>query len=161
MTALDLICHPSLVRRLCVCCAFLALLASSAAASAMDKDQLIGLWLIKDHRTGKPRALLRIAKHRDEYHGVIEKGLREHGKESPYCDKCKGELRGRPLIGMTIIRGLKKKGDSYGGGTVLDPDSGKVYDCRLTLMDEGRRLNLRGYVGNPMLGRSQILERIE
>lgn len=160
MNFLSRIHQPSLIRRLSVCCAFFVLLVSSELASALESDRLVGLWLVKD-RAGEPRALLRIAKHDDEYHGVIEKGLRRAGRESPYCTKCPGNLRGRPLVGMTILSGMKKDGDAYTGGTILDPDSGKIYNCRVTLLDEGRRLKLRGYVGNPMFGRSRILERVE
>ncbi|GAB3391213.1 DUF2147 domain-containing protein [Azotobacter armeniacus] len=145
------------VRRLCVRCALVMLLATSAAAS----DPLTGLWMIRDERTDEPRALVRIAERGDEYLGIIEKGLRGAEGESPYCNKCEDERRGKPLLGMTILRGLKKQGEVYGGGEILDPDSGKVYDCRLTLQKEGRQLQVRGFIGSPLFGETRTWYRVE
>ncbi|TBW37252.1 DUF2147 domain-containing protein [Azotobacter chroococcum] len=149
------------VRRLCVCCALVMLLAASGAASATASDPLIGLWMIRDERTGEPRALVRIAERGDEYQGTIEKGLRGPNAESHYCDKCEGERRGRPLLGMTILSGVKKRGEVYGGGEILDPDSGKVYDCRLTLQKGGKQLQVRGFIGTPLLGETRTWYRVD
>jgi len=149
------------VRRLCVCCALVMLLAASGAASATASDPLIGLWMIRDERTGEPRALVRIALQGDEYRGIIEKGLRGPNAESPYCDKCEGERRGKPLLGMTILSGVKQEGEGYGDGEILDPDSGKVYDCRLTLQKGGRQLRLRGFIGTPLIGETRTWYRVD
>lgn len=149
------------VRRLCVCCALVMLLAASGAASATASDPLIGLWMIRDERTGEPRALVRIALQGDEYRGIIEKGLRGPNAESPYCDKCEGERRGRPLLGMTILSGVKQEGEGYGDGEILDPDSGKVYDCRLTLQKDGRQLLIRGFIGTPLIGENRTWYRVD
>jgi len=149
------------IQRLCVCCALVMLLATSSVASVTASDPLIGLWMIRDDRTGEPRALVRIARQGDEYHGSIEKGLRGPNAESHYCDKCEGELRGRPLLGMTILSGVKRRGEAYGGGEILDPDSGKVYDCRLTLQEDGRQLQVRGFIGTPLLGETRTWYRVE
>lgn len=149
------------VRRLCVCCALVMLLAASGAASAVAGDPLIGLWMIRDERTGEPRALVRIDRQGDEYRGIVEKGLRGPDAESPYCDKCEGERRGKPLLGMTILSGVKQRGDVYGDGEILDPDSGKVYDCRLTLQKGGRQLQVRGFIGTPLIGETRTWYRVD
>jgi uncharacterized protein (DUF2147 family) len=62
---------------------------------------------------------------------------------------------------MKILRGLRKTQGGYGDGTVLDPDEGRTYSCAATLLDGGRRLEIRGYVGVPLLGRSQIWVRAD
>jgi len=141
--------------------ALLMLLAGGGAASTGTSDPLIGLWMIRDDRTGEPRALVRIAGHGDEYRGTIEKGLRGPDAESPYCDRCEGERRGKPLLGMTILSGVRRTGDVYGGGEILDPDSGKVYDCRLSLEQGGRQLQVRGFIGTPMFGETRTWYRVE
>jgi len=64
-------------------------------------------------------------------------------------------LKDKPVIGMTILSGLKKDGDEYNGGQIIDPANGKVYKSKLSVVDDGQKLNVRGYVGMPMLGRTQ------
>jgi len=147
-------------RRLCICCGLLMLLVADAVANTVMGDPLAGLWMIRDERTGEPRALVRIDRQGDEYRGIIEKGLRGPNAESSYCDKCKGALRGKPLLGMTILRGVKQQGEAYGDGEILDPDSGKVYDCRLSLQKEGQQLQVRGFIGTPLIGETRIWYRV-
>ncbi len=65
------------------------------------------------------------------------------------------------MLGMVFMSGLKKSGDEYTGGEILDPDNGKVYRSKMTLIDGGKKLNVRGYVGMPMFGRSQVWVRQE
>jgi len=62
----------------------------------------------------------------------------------------------KPIIGMTILWGLKKDGDSWAGGEILDPHNGKTYRCKMTLSDDGKSLNVRGFIGISLIGRSQI-----
>jgi uncharacterized protein (DUF2147 family) len=78
---------------------------------------------------------------------------------NPVCDQCEGELRNRPVVGMTILRGLRGAGGEYDSGTILDPDEGRTYRCSARLLDGGRRLELRGYVGISLFGRTQIWAR--
>jgi uncharacterized protein (DUF2147 family) len=62
---------------------------------------------------------------------------------------------------MTILRGLRREGERYTGGEILDPDDGKVYRCSVTVIEGGKQLDVRGYIGIPLLGRSQIWQRME
>ena len=78
---------------------------------------------------------------------------------NPVCERCEGELRNRPVVGMTILRGLRGLGGEYDGGTILDPDEGRTYRCSARLLDGGRKLEVRGYVGVPFFGRTQIWVR--
>jgi len=140
-------------------------LAASAlvAASAMAQDGTpIGVWKTIDDETGKPKSLVRITESNGELRGKIEKLFREPGEDpNPKCEKCEGTLKDQPVIGMTIITGMKKDGSEYNGGQILDPNNGKVYKSKLTLVDGGKKLDVRGYIGVPMLGRTQTWVRQE
>lgn len=120
-----------------------------------------GLWKTIDDTTGKPRSLIRITENNGEYSAVVEKGLRETDTGEAVCDKCSDERKGQKIIGMTIAKHLKKNGDKYDGGEILDPENGKTYKCKMTLDESGNKLEVRGYIGFSLLGRSQIWHRVE
>lgn len=121
----------------------------------------VGLWKTIDDTTGKPRSLIRISEHHDEFRAVVEKGLKETDTGDGVCDKCTDERKGQKIIGMTIAKGLKSQGHLYAGGNILDPDNGKVYQCKMTLSDDGQTLEVRGFIGISLLGRSQTWLRVE
>lgn len=75
---------------------------------------------------------------------------------NPLCEQCEGALRNRPVIGMTILRGLRRNASGYDGGTILDPDEGRTYRCAMTVREGGQRLEVRGYLGLYWFGRTQI-----
>lgn len=135
-----------------------ALIAAVLAAPAAwaQNNSPVGLWKTIDDSTGKPRSLVRITESNGVVSGKIEKLIREPSEDqNPVCDKCEGDLKGKPVLGMTILNGLQKDGDSYSGGTVLDPHNGKTYKAKLTVKDEGKKLEMRGYIGAPLFGRTQ------
>lgn len=139
----------------------LAALLSLPAAWAADASP-VGLWKNIDDVSGKPKALIRISENKGELEGRIEQLFRPAGEDqNPKCVKCEGVLKDQPIIGMVFMSGLKKSGDEYNGGEILDPDNGKVYKSKLTLVDGGKKVNVRGYIGIPMLGRSQVWVRQE
>ena len=74
----------------------------------------------------------------------------------PICD---GDRKGKPVNGMTILWGLKKDGDSWANGKILDPHNGKVYSAKMKLVEGGRKLEVRGFLGVSLLGRTQVWER--
>ncbi|WP_047534252.1 DUF2147 domain-containing protein [Methylotenera sp. N17] len=121
----------------------------------------VGLWKTIDDTTGKPRSLIRISENNGEYSAVVEKGLRETDTGEAVCDKCTDERKGQKIIGMTIAKGLKKNGTKYDGGEILDPESGKLYKCKMTLDESGNKLEVRGYIGIALIGRSQTWHRVE
>ncbi len=117
----------------------------------------IGLWKSIDDRTGKPTAIIRITEIEGRFQGRIEKVFPEPGESAnPVCSECKGELRDQPIVGMTILSELRRVGDEYTEGRILDPDNGKLYRCTMRLSDGGNRLNIRGYIGIQLLGRTQV-----
>lgn len=122
----------------------------------------IGLWKTIDDQTGKPRGLVRITETNGEYQGRVEKSFPKPGEDpNPKCEKCEGARRDQPVIGMTILWGLKKQGDEYQGGEILDPENGKVYRAKMKLVDGGSKLDVRGFIGFSLFGRSQIWLREE
>jgi len=136
---------------------FLSLLFSSFAHA---EEAAVGLWKNIDDKTGKPKALIRITETGGELQGKIEKLFIEaDADKNPKCDKCEGTNKDQPIIGMTILFGLKKDGDEYNGGKILDPANGKLYSSKITLIENNKKLNVRGYIGTPFLGRSQIWVR--
>lgn len=146
----------------------LAIAASIAllpVAAAAQEKSAVGLWKTIDDHNGKPKALIRISEANGEYQGKIEKLFRAPDEEpNPKCDKCTDARKDQPLIGMTILSGLKQdrqERGEYSGGQILDPAEGKVYKSRMVLSDDGGKLNVRGYIGLPLLGRSQIWLRAE
>lgn len=116
-----------------------------------------GLWKTFDDK-GKATGYIRVIENQDIYTGVIEKGL-PTDKEDKLCTLCKDERRDKKLIGMTVIKNVKAKGDSYEGSEILDPFSGNTYRVKLTLKEAGKKMEVRGFVGISLFGRTQIWER--
>jgi uncharacterized protein (DUF2147 family) len=122
----------------------------------------VGLWKNIDDVSGKPKALIRISETNGVIQGKIEKLFRAPDQEqNPVCDKCTDARKDQPIVGMVIMSDLKKDGDEYNGGKILDPDNGKVYKTKMKLADGGKKLEVRGYIGMPLLGRSQTWMRQE
>ena len=119
----------------------------------------MGLWKSIDDETKQPKSLIRIVEAGGILSGKVEKILTE--KADAKCDKCTDERKDKPVQGMTIITGMKKEGDAWGGGEILDPNNGKVYRSQMTLVEGGKKLEVRGYIGIPLLGRTQTWVREE
>lgn len=137
----------------------LALLLAAPLAHADDTSP-VGLWQTIDDATNKPTALIRITEQNGQLQGRIEKLILAPGANpNPSCVACTGALKDQPVLGLTILSGLKKDGASYSGGDILDPNNGKTYKSKLTLLDGGNKLEVRGYIGTPLLGRSQTWVR--
>jgi uncharacterized protein (DUF2147 family) len=137
--------------------AMLAALLVPAGQAFAQADTPVGLWRSIDDETKSPRALIRIAEQGGTLVGRIEKILTD--KTDAVCDKCTDQRKDKPVQGMTILTGLKKDGDEWSGGEILDPNNGKVYKAKLKLADGGRRLDVRGFVGVALLGRTQTWVR--
>ena len=140
-------------------CAAAALACGGASAQEASP---VGLWENIDDETGKPKALIRITQSNGELNGKIEKLFRAPDEEqNPTCDKCEGARKDQPIVGMTILWGMKPEGAEYNGGQILDPANGKVYKSKMSFADSSKKLNVRGYIGMPMLGRTQSWVRAE
>jgi uncharacterized protein (DUF2147 family) len=130
---------------------------SSIALAQMNPE---GLWRNIDDKTGEAKAEIRIAATAAGLlNGKIEKALTQ-GSE-PNCSACTDDRKDKPKVGMEIIRGAKKSATEvvWEGGKILDPENGKEYTLRMTPLDGGKQLQVRGYIG-PFY-RTQIWKRVE
>jgi uncharacterized protein (DUF2147 family) len=131
-----------------------------AVPSAWAQNSPVGLWKTIDDETGKTKSLVRITENNGELTGKIEKLFRDPSEDqNPKCTKCEGAMKDQPIIGLTILTGLKKDGDSWTGGQVIDPGKGKTYKAKVTPIDGGKKLEMRGYIGTPLFGRTQTWVR--
>lgn len=123
----------------------------------------IGYWKTIDDVTGKPKSIVKIWENDDHLLiGQVVKIFPRPGKtEGELCEKCNGTNHNKPIVGMVIMTGLKANQHQWGNGQILDPLNGKTYSCSAKLAENGKRLNVRGYIGLPLLGRSQTWERVD
>jgi uncharacterized protein (DUF2147 family) len=131
-----------------------------AVAAMVSAATPVGVWRTIDDKTGKERSIVRISEVNGELQGVVEKLFDLPGDDPKHlCDKCKGERKDQPIQGMTILWGLKQNGDEWSGGEILDPKNGKIYRCKMKPSEDGKQLNVRGFIGVSLLGRSQTWHR--
>ena len=112
-----------------------------------NAQSIIGKWKTIDDNTGKERSVVEIYERGGKYFGKIVKLFMEPGEDpDPICEECKGDLKNKKIIGMEIITDMVlDEGDNeYDKGEILDPEDGKVYDCKLWVEDG--KLMVRGYV---------------
>ena len=130
-----------------------SLIASQAGSQERDA---VGLWRTLNDSTGQAEALVRITHSGGELRGEVVKVFSPPAPSpNPLCEECSGKLRNKPVVGMTILRGLRWDGEQYAGGEILDPDSGTVYRCRLRVVEGGNKLEVRGFIGVALFGRTQ------
>jgi uncharacterized protein (DUF2147 family) len=141
---------------------YAAMLLTPVIAFA-DTGTPAGLWRTIDDKTGKDRSLIRITGTDGVYEGTIEKLLNRQPDDDPenLCRKCEGARKDQPVVGMTILWGLKKDGEQFSGGEILDPKNGKIYRAKMKLLDDGAKLEVRGFIGISLFGRSQTWVREE
>jgi uncharacterized protein (DUF2147 family) len=120
-----------------------------------------GWWKTIDDKTGQPKSIVHIQKAGDALTGAVEKLFRRPDEEqNPVCLACAGERKDKPIVGMTILWGLRPGKEGWENGSVLDPNNGKIYRCKLTLSPDGQSLTVRGFLGISLLGRSQTWKRV-
>ncbi len=123
-----------------------------------------GLWKTIDDETRKEKSLIRITESGGVYTGRIEKLLDPATPPDAVCQKCSDDRKGQPLVGMTLVKGVRQSEsdrDRWDGGEILDPNNGKTYKVRLAPAEGGKLLAVRGYIGAPLLGRTQTWIRVE
>jgi uncharacterized protein (DUF2147 family) len=118
----------------------------------------IGLWKNLDDEDGKEKSHIEIYEQNGKLRGKVVKLL--PAATITKCDACTGSNKGKSLIGMDILWDMKKSGNVWDNGEILDPKKGKVYDCKLEL-DGKDKLKVRGYVGVSMFGRTQTWYRVK
>jgi uncharacterized protein (DUF2147 family) len=138
-------------------CAIILCAISLQAASAAQSP--VGLWKTFDDKTHEARGTIRIFEKDGTFQGRIESSLKPE-EQTERCDKCSGDRKDAPIIGLVIMRGMRKHGAEYDAGEILDPETGSVYKCRFTLSDDGEKLYLKGYLGLSIFGRTQTWIRV-
>jgi uncharacterized protein (DUF2147 family) len=120
-----------------------------------------GVWRQVDD-TGKVGALVTITEEGGVFVGRLSRLFLEPGDDpNPTCEHCPGDKLNKPVLGLVFIEGMKQSGLDYDGGTILDPESGKVYSANMHLSDDGAELTVRGYLGLSLFGRSQTWTRVQ
>jgi uncharacterized protein (DUF2147 family) len=138
-------------------CLIFGLQAPSARAADVSAA---GLWA-QVEENGKIGGWFLISDRNGVYEGTIVKMFIEPGDDpNPVCTKCTGEEKNQPSLGLTIIKGMKRKGMDYENGTILDPRDGSVYSAQMRVSPDGQSLTVRGYLGISLLGRSQTWRRL-
>ncbi|MFP5396958.1 MAG: DUF2147 domain-containing protein [Gammaproteobacteria bacterium] len=126
----------------------LTVLLAGTATLAAAQSTPVGLWRTIDDETKQEKSLVRIVDNAGILVGKVEK-LNDPSKQDAKCDKCSDARKDQPVLGMTIVEGVKKNPDEayWDGGTILDPNNGKVYRVRMTPKDGGKALEVRGFIG--------------
>lgn len=122
------------------------------------QDSPVGIWKTIDDVSGESKSLVEIY----EDNGIIYARIIKLLLSDPasICEACKGDKKDQPVLGMLIMESMKKKKDYWAGGTIMDPENGKTYKCKISLEDKDK-LKLRGYIGIEALGRNQYWTRVE
>ena len=141
--------------------ALTAIAFAAIAAPALAQMSPVGLWRSMDDKTGEAKSEIRIADQGGALEGRIEKLLRKDADPAAKCVECKDALKDQPMVGLPIITGAKKAEgkDVWEGGKILDPENGKTYTLRLTPVDGGQKLEVRGSIGP--FGRTQTWVRVQ
>lgn len=137
---------------------FAAALLLGTHAFAADMTPA-GVWKTIDDKTGQAKSIVEISEQNGELTGKVVKVLQSEQGPNPICKECDGERKNQPVTGMTIIWGMKKDGDVWSGGKILDPKNGKIYGCKMHVIEGGNKLEVRGFIGFSFLGRTQVWER--
>ena len=133
-----------------------------SALAASPADTPTGYWRTIDDKTGKAKSIIEISEENGELSGKVVKLLDRAGKDpNPTCDDCPGERKGQPIKGMTILWGLTQDGEEWTDGTILDPSTGDTYDANVEVTEGGKELDVRGYIGLSIIGRTQTWERVD
>jgi uncharacterized protein (DUF2147 family) len=131
-----------------LCLSALALRGADSAATPA------GRWRTFDDKTpGKAKSIILLYEEKGLLFGRVETLVDPDAVK--ICDKCSDERKGQAVTGMVVVRRMKKDGEEYTGGDILDPKNGSVYRCKMRLVDQGRKLSVRGYLGFSVFGRSQ------
>ena len=126
--------------------------------TSMQSQSVIGKWKTIDDATGEAKSIVEVfSKSGKIYAKVVD--ILDPATKNNLCKQCSGEDKNKPILGLTIIKGLSKDGSEYNSGEILDPKNGKLYKCALTLESKDK-LKVRGYIGFSLLGRTQYWHRV-
>jgi uncharacterized protein (DUF2147 family) len=137
------------------------LLGAVASSSHADEPSALGLWEQVDEKSGQPESWFKITEKNGVYQGNIVKIFFKPGEDENWtCSKCEGDEKGKPVLGLALIKGMQRNGLNYENGTIMDPRDGKVYHAVMKISPDGQKLDVRGYVLMIALGRTQTWNRL-
>jgi len=130
--------------------------------SALAAGSPVGKWKTIDDETKQAKSVVEIYEQGGALYGkIIELIGEKDGGKDKLCTKCTGAEANKPIVGLVIIKGLKVAGNEYSGGTIMDPNNGKVYKCKIEVTDGGAKLKVRGYIGVSLAGRNQFWLKVQ
>ncbi len=138
----------------------IAVLVCGFSVSAMAQVSPVGVWQTIDDKDGTVKSEIRIVETAGVVSGKVDKIVDPKAKQDDKCVECTDERKDQPILGMEILRGLKKTDgkDVWEGGTILDPKNGKIYKATVTPIEGGKKLQMRGYIG--FFYRTQVWNRV-
>ena len=140
----------------------LALPLAALSSAAFAQNTPVGKWRTIDDKTGKVKSVVEITEASNgTLQGKVLQVLDSDKGPHPLCDACKGANHNKPIEGMVIAWGLRHEGNSWDDGRIMDPKNGKVYSAKMTPVEGGKKLEVRGYLGFSLLGRTQTWVREE
>ena len=151
------------MRRRLAACVILALsgLCLGPRSAPAHRPSAAGLWQQIDSETGQSQGWFLIYEHGAPYEGAIVKMFMKPGEPpNPVCTKCAGDQQGAPWLGLTIIKGMQRKGLDYERGTILNPIDGNEWSALMKLSSDGQDLTVRGFLGLAMFGKDQYWKRL-
>jgi uncharacterized protein (DUF2147 family) len=143
--------------------AAVAFVLATASVLALAQNTPAGLWRTIDDDGKTEKSTVRITITNGVVTGKVEH-ITDPAKADEKCVKCDDDRKDKPIVGMVIINDVKQDPDDpelWDGGLILDPAKGKTYRVRLKPIEGGKQLEVRGYIGSPMFGRTQTWVRAE
>lgn len=144
---------------------FITVIFTTAISYAASLTSPIGYWRTIDDESGAPKSIVQLQQNSmGEVTGKVIKILKTDDGSDPEtrkCTKCQGARQNQLIKGMTILWGAKKEGEEWTGGEILDPKTGSIYNVKFYLDQDGSKLNVRGFIGISLFGRTQVWERVK
>ena len=138
---------------------FVFIVLFAGLATAKSQSSVAGYWTTISDKDRKARAIVKIYERKGRLSARIIRTFPRPG-DTGICNKCPGKLKGKPVKGIRFVWGMKKSGkQTWSSGKILDPKSGKIYRCKMTLDKSGKKLSVRGYIGVSLFGRTQTWVR--
>jgi hypothetical protein len=138
----------------------LVVLLATIQSVAAQGPSAAGLWQKIDEKSGKAVVWFLFIDRGGVYEGIAAKLFQRDGSSHSICSRCRDDRKDAALLGLPIIRHMRRSGSRYEGGDILDPRDGSIYSAVMTISPDGQTLSVRGYLGFEFLGRNDIWYRL-